>query len=121
MLGAQGFEAVGFVSVVPALQRRDRVRAGAMRSGWAESLLARLGEGTAQITVLELAADERAHDLGAKQRDGLGVVFRSERNCRHRVAFPRPSRERPGTPPALRAARSGPTRWAGHAPRRSPR
>src|SRR5262245_46403343 len=45
-----------------------------------ESLLARLGEGAAQVGVLELAADERAHDLGTKQRDGFGLVFRRERN-----------------------------------------
>jgi hypothetical protein len=77
--GPKRVEAAATVGVVPALERRHRDAAGDVRAGRPEALLRERVQRGAQLTAVQVLAGERAHDLAAKARDGLGVVLGRER------------------------------------------
>ena len=86
-IGAQPVEPAPLVGVVPALQRRHGVgaRRGAARRP--QPLLAQGQQLLGQLAAQELAVGESADDLGAEERDFLGVVL--GREGIHRGSFPR--------------------------------
>jgi hypothetical protein len=82
--GSKGVEPTRLVSVVPALERCDRVGLGRLGLWWAESLLAELGKSLSELTAIELSTGECADNLASKQRYCLGMIL-GRQSFRHHI------------------------------------
>ena len=78
-VGPERVEPTAPVRVVPALEGRGAVALGRAVAGRPVLALGQLADLGGELAVVELAAGERADDLGAEQGDRFGVVAGNER------------------------------------------
>src|SRR5262249_49340884 len=76
--GPKSCEAGGAVGIEPTLKRGDRIGACAVGARRPGALGAQGTELSGEYAVSELAVHDGADDRSAKDRDGLGVIGRSE-------------------------------------------